>query len=144
MKNLSVVLFLLAINCSAFAQQKADYINVMEKFMRFHNHHQSDSLRTLQSDEMSVEDIYMGCDAHQLMSDEKHYGQWLSYKFITIDSQSTDTKGRVMALFKINCSKPFLGKKYFALEMSLDQQNKIFGRAYATTSKHIDSLLKGK
>lgn len=125
---LSLCLSFIAI--AAFSQSKADYEHTMNKFMKFYNHNQADSIRNMFSDSYAkLKDRLMPMDL--LLELKKKYGKMESYKYIGVTPEDT-----------VTIFKTVFTKHKQATGILLNKENKMETFRFETTSEEIDSLLK--
>ena len=128
MKTLALLTFLLPI--TVFAQSKADYEQVMEKFQRFYNAGQGDSIDAMFAPHPGKQMWNYESNADAL----KQFGTLKSFKFIGIDKTDIDT----VRVFQTFFSKA--GTKTTSL--TLHENNRLGTFRFMTTSEGINDLLK--
>ncbi len=128
MKRLLIVLFCLYF-VQSYAQKKADYDNVVGKFMKFYNNDQPDSICDLFA-------ISWGEARETLWTAEKlkkikdEFGMMKSYKYM-------DSKPGGLLLYKV-----VFEKSTHAMGLSLDKKSKLLTFRFKTTSDSIEELLR--
>jgi hypothetical protein len=117
---------------AVFAQTDKDYQDVMDKFVRYYNAGQIDSVCTLFPVDTSLQERCFWRWAEQNESSLKEYGKIESYKYL-----GKVTQGQ-LALFKVVYKKK--GKKAMTFDLS---ENNLFGTfRFDTRDEEIDELLK--
>ena len=135
MNKLLVLLLLFILPVIAFSQTKADYQYVMDKFIKFYNAQQYDSVYNLFSNE-GKKFITIERNAETLKRFMEKYGKVTSYKYLGIDSLDPD----VVTVFTTKWS--IAGDK--TTSFTLDKENKFMDWRFITSSDGIDKLLKNR
>ena len=138
MKKLGFIVFCFIPLCS-FSQTKEEYSSVMEKFTRYYNNKQSDSIYKYILSMPFWRDVDTYSNERLSMAQEE-MGKIVSWKYAGIEG--TDIKHRSMALFKVTYSKKSHKSHVHGMEFSLDETGKIFGLGLLTTSPTIRKMLK--
>ena len=139
MKKLGFIVFCFIPLCS-FSQTKEEYSSVMEKFTRYYNNKQSDSLyQNVFGDttNFSKVNIFSYSDIKRL---HKKLGKIKSYRYVK--KYGVDIMKRPMALYDVKFSRKYEGEYFHGVTFSLDEHHKIFGLCFTTSSTEIDSLIK--
>lgn len=124
----------------SFSQTKEEYCDVMNKFAKYYNNQQSDSIyQNILAMPFwnEMKDTY---SKERIQQKQNEGGKIVSWKFAGMEGY--DIKHRPMALFKVTYSKKFDGSYTRAMEFSLDEKGKIFGFNSLTKSPEIRKMLK--
>jgi hypothetical protein len=128
MKKLLVVLFCLYF-IQGNAQRKTDYENVVDKFMKFYNNNQPDSICDLYADSWGDARKTLWT-AEKLKKIKDEFGTMKSYKYM-------DGKPGDLLLYKV-----VFEKSTHAMGLSLDKKSKLLTFRFKTTSDSIEKLLQ--
>ncbi len=149
-RGLSISLFLL-LPVMAIAQAgvpygktRAEYERVIKKVIRYYNNQQPDSMYSVISDKWEDKKKEFPFSIDILRLDQKQYGKIVSYKYIGTNSAYYDELLNPMVFFKIIYSKPSDNRKSskaHAMCISLDEEGKIYGWNFITSSPYIDSMI---
>lgn len=128
MKKLLIVLFCLYF-VQGNAQNKADYENVVDKFMTFYNNNQPDSICDLYSDSWGkTRKALWTSEIIKNLKDK--FGMMKSYKYM-------DGKPGNLLLYKV-----VFEKSTHAMGLVLDKKSKLLTFRFKTTSYSIENLLQ--
>ncbi len=155
MKRIVFILLLFLAFTTGFAQSylgygktKADYERVFGKFMKFYNNGQSDSIYSILSDKWNEENKRSNWNADIIRIIQESIGKIESYKYIDTFRGRIDAYSNPMVYFKLVFNKPakshvpsINNKKEHAVCLSLDEEGKILGLNFITSSPAVDSLI---
>jgi len=128
MKTLVLIVSLIALPLVPFAKTRADYIKVMDKFIKYYHAGQADSLNTLGTKGD-------GFWTKRIVDESlKRQGKVTSYGFMETDSQ--------LAYFYGVSDKKVWGSYVNTISFSLDEDNRIGTIRFFTKSDETDSMLK--
>lgn len=128
MKKLLIVLFCLYF-VQGKAQNKADYENVVGKFMKFYNNGQPDSICNLFSDTWGEARNTLWT-AEKLKDIKDKFGRMISYTYMT-------GKPGGLLLYKV-----VFEKSTHAMGLSIDKKCKLLTFRFKTTSYSIEKMLQ--
>jgi hypothetical protein len=138
MKKLLFVLCIIMLPVAAFSQTKADYEQVVGKFMKFYNaKSMPDSIINMYADMWKKMKKHLWTtELNQELLNK--YGTMQSYKYLELYKPSNgDGGGDGLAFFKV-----VFTKSIHVMGIALDKKNKLVTFRFDTSSPHIDSLLK--
>jgi hypothetical protein len=143
MKNIFSIASFFLLPAMGFSQTKADYEHAVSKLAKFYNNDQPDSVYKLLSDKWGSDkkNLFSPDNAKALL---KRYGKIKSYKYIGKDPEYYDDQLTQMVFFKVVYTMAVDGRREHAMSISLDEQNKIYGFNFITSSPHIDSFVLRK
>jgi len=127
MKKLFLVLFCLYF-IQGKAQTKADYENVLGKFMKFYNNDQADSICNLFAGTWDKSRKTLWTPEMQKKIKDQ-FGMMKSYRYM-------DSKPADVLLYRVVCEK-----STHAMGLSLDKKSKLLTFRFKTTSDAIEKLL---
>lgn len=131
-----LLLIALAIPACSFAQTQKDYEHRVDRFMKFYNANQPDSICNQYADDWGeLKKTLWTSERNNAL--QKEYGIMKSYRFLELyRGGNGDGGGDGLAFFKV-----VFTKSTHIMGITLNKKNEILTFRFKTSSPHIDSLL---
>ena len=118
------------------AQTKADFEQVMKKFVEFYNHTERDSIYKMCSEKWKTKAGKIW-SREELKELRRKYGEIDSFKLISFDKSVIDDRKEPMAVFTMVFNKYYDFQNTHESWISLDEESKIYGFNFITTSHGV-------